>query len=245
MSSPPLLQIAPARQEEMLPAPLRGQLHGLYDRVPDVSCTCDRPGQCCELTEAEVADDFATMYPLYFVEYLNIVDYVRAHFDPQRQEVLLELTEERPERCPFLTDKGGCSIYPVRPMGCRTYGVLSRAQVEETAEQARGELPATWIWNFLSTERHTVCPKTRTLEPEKVAAHKEAMVTFAYERELIQMGIEAGELDEVPRQALQKAAGLLRVTRWTWGGFNALLRSPAGWLKRNFAGYWRRAFLGE
>ena len=224
---------------------LRKRLQAVYDRVPGVSCGCDRPGQCCELTEEEIAEDFATMYPLYTAEYLNIVDYVRDHFDPQRRVELLGLREERPVRCPFLTDAGGCSIYPVRPLACRTYGVLSREQVEETASGARGNLPSSWVWSFLSTERYTVCPKTRVLEPEKVADHARDMISVAYERDLIQMGREADGLDGERRDVLREGAGLERITRWSWGGFNTLVQSPVSWLRRHFSDYWERGFLAD
>lgn len=245
MISSPLLQIVSDQQEEMLSPFLREQLQGLYDLVPSVTCSCDRMGQCCELTQAEIVDDFATMYPLYYVEYLNIVDFVQANFDGEHREYLLGLKEEWPERCPFLTDQGGCSIYPVRPLACRTYGVLSLRLVEEKAKESKGNLPPTWIRNFLSSELFTVCSKTRILEPEKVASHADAMITFAYERDLNRMGTEVGELAKVPRQALHQVSGLLRVTRWTWGGFNALIRSSEDWLELNFPRYWKRAFLRE
>lgn len=241
-----LLQIAPVLQERLLPEEVRARLQAVYDRVPRVSCEgCDRPGQCCELTEEEMAADFATMYPLYAVEYLNIVDYIRAHFDPQRQEELLSLTEERPARCPFLTGAGTCSIHPARPLVCRTYGVLSREQVEQTASGARGEVPAEWIASFLFTERHTVCPQTRLLEPERAGAHAGEMVSFQYERELLEMGREAAGLDRARQEVLASAARLNRVRRWTWGGFNVLMRAPVAWLKRHFADYWQGAALAK
>lgn len=242
-----LLQIAPAGEPhgDALSAPIRERLEALYDRVPDVSCGCDRPGQCCWLTEEEMAAEFATMYPLYTVEYLNIVDYVRRHFDPNRQAEYLGIIEERPTRCPFLTEAGACSIHPARPLVCRTYGVLDREQVEKTALDAKGELPGDWIRRFLFTERQTVCPHTRVVQPEKVAAHAEAMVSSAYERELLRMGQEVEGLDGVRRRVLREVTDLKWITRWTWGGFNALMRAPAEWVKRHFADYWEAAFLGE
>ena len=245
--SAPLLQILPVdgHRPVLLSDDLQARLQALYERVPSVSCACDRLGQCCELTEAEAEADFATMYPLYVVEYLNIVDYLCTHFDSERREQVLGMMDERPERCPFLTDVGGCSIHPARPMACRTYGILNREQVEETASKARGEVPRSWISSFLFTERHTVCPHTTVREPEKVAPHARAMVAFEYERELLRMGQEVDLLGDARRQAFLDVTGLVRPTRWTWGGFNTLARSSAGWFKRCFAAYWKRAFLGE
>ena len=233
------------QQGGLLPASVRERLRALYSRVPRVSCTCDRLGQCCELTEAERADDYATMYPLYTVEYLNIVDYVQRRFDPKRQQDLLEMTEERPMRCPFLTEAQACEIHPVRPLMCRTYGVLQREEVEAAGSAARGDVPASWIWRFLSTERYTVCPMTRVLDPGKVAAYTKDMVSHAYERTLILMGGEVDPLDAARREALQQASGKARLMRWTWGGFNVLMRSPLPWLRKHFGDYWEASFLAD
>ena len=71
------------------------------------------------------------------------------------------------------------------------------------------------------------------------------MVRFTYERELLALGREASPLDEARAAELTSVSGLKRVTRWTWGGYNVLLRAPRTWLKRHFAGYWRRATLVE
>lgn len=242
---PTLLQIAPSGERRWLSESDRRRLQSVYDQVPAVSCHCDRLGQCCELTTEEMEADFATMYPLYTVEYLNIVDYVQDHFEAGQRDALLGLTEERPVRCPFLTVDGGCSIYPVRPLVCRTYGVLSREAVEETARGARGNVSAQWVSSFLFTERHAVCPHTRMLAPEKLAAHAQNMVRFNYERELLTLGREAEPCDEARSALLSSVTGLKRVTRWTWGGYNVLLRAPFAWLKRHFHGYWRRSALAE
>ena len=231
--------------KSLLSDAVRERLQALYSRVPGVSCECDHPGECCELTEQEVAQDFATMYPLYVVEYLNIVDCVRDRFDPRRQAELLDITEERPVRCPFLTGTRACSIHSARPLVCRTYGVLCREEVERAASKARGDLPANLIWRFLSIERHTVCPGARALEPEKVAAHAADMISCVYQRELIEMGMEADGQDEARREALRNVSGKTRITRWTWGGFNVLTRSPLGWLERHFPDYWKASFLAE
>ena len=240
-----LLQIAPSEERRRLSENDRRRLQAVYDQVPAVSCHCDRLGQCCELTKEEMEADFATMYPLYSIEYFNIVDYVQDHFEAETRDAVLGMTEERPVRCPFLTDAGACSIYPVRPLVCRTYGVLSRETVEETASGARGKVSSQWISSFLFTERQTVCPHTRIPAPEKLAAHAQNRVRFTYERELLTLGREAPPLDDARVAVLASASGLKRVTRWTWGGYNALLRVPLTWLKGHFAGYWRRAALAE
>jgi Fe-S-cluster containining protein len=231
--------------ERILSDSVRERLNAMYDKVPKVSCECDRLGQCCELTPEEMAADFAAMYPLFTVEYLNIVDYVNEHFDADRREALASSFEERPQRCHFLTDQGQCTIHPARPLVCRTYGVVDREMVEATAKEARGEVPSAWVRDFLFTERQTVCAHARPLEPEAKQEHATRMVTFEYERELVVLGRESEGLDEERIQALEKATGRREITRWSWGGFNALMRSPGDWFKDHFRRYWKASFLGD
>jgi Fe-S-cluster containining protein len=239
------IESIPGTEDGLLPNRVREELQSIYDRVPAISCGCDQPGWCCELTEEEREEDFATMYPLYWAEYLNIADYVDARFGAERREELHGLRDERPDRCPFLSDEGECTIYPVRPMVCRTYGVLSREQVEETAKEVRGSLPDRWINAFLDTEIHSTCKKTRVLEPEKSPAHAEAMVAFTYERDLIRLGKRAWKLEEPRQEILRKVAERAQLRRWSWGGFNTLTRSPLKWLKRHFKGYWKKSILPD
>lgn len=244
-----LIHIVPpvGQHKSLLPDAVRARLETLYAQVPGVSCSgCDQPGSCCELTDAEWDDDFATMYPLYAVEYLNIVDYVRTHFDAERQREFLEITDERPRRCPFLTASQGCSIHPVRPMTCRTYGVLNRAeQVEVAAKAVADEVPENWVAMFLSTERYTVCPKTALQEPDKVHTHLSSMLTLDYEREMIEMSNTVALMDVERQGVFERVSGKSRPTRWTWGGFNTLVQTPLSWFKRHFKSVWRATFLGE
>lgn len=224
---------------------IRKRLETMYAKVPSVSCECDKLGQCCELTPAEMAADFAAMYPLYPVEYYNIVDHVNEHFDADRRDALASTFEERPQRCSFLTEDGHCTIHRARPLVCRTFGVLDREMVEETAKGARGDVPSAWVRDFLFTERQTVCAHTRPLEPEAREAHAHRMVTFEYEREMVALGREANALDPDRRKALEEISGRTEITRWSWGGFNAFMRSPADWFRENFTQYWKTSFLGD
>jgi Fe-S-cluster containining protein len=244
-----LIHITPlvGQREPMLPDAVRARLEALYAQVPGVSCSgCDQPGSCCELTDAEWDDDFAAMYPLFAVEYLNIVDYVRTHFDAERQREFLDITDERPRRCPFLTASQGCSIHPVRPMTCRTYGVLNHLeQVDAAAEAVDGEVPKNWVAMFLSTERYTVCPKTALQEPDKVHTHLASMLTLDYEREMIEMGDGVHLMDVDRQRVFERVSDKDRPTRWTWGGFNTLVQTPLPWFKQRFKSVWRASFLGE
>lgn len=243
------MQIAPpaGQYEPLLSDAERARLNALYDRVPKVSCAaCTKPGSCCELTKAEWDAEYATMYPLYAVEYFNIVDYVRTNFDFEHQKEFLSVSDERPKRCPFLTETGGCSIHPARPLTCRTYGVLNEAkQVDDAAKTRQEDLPKFWVSAFLSTERYTVCDETQLIETEKLDTHLDGMVSFDYERRMIELGQLIGALDPVRREIFEEATGKDAPIRWTWGGFNALCLSSLSWLKTNFASFWKKSFLGE
>ena len=94
--------------------------------------------------------------------------------------------------------------------------------VEQTSKTYRGEVPEVWVHQFLRNERCTVCPHTTIDEPEKVDAHAREMVSFAYERELMEQGQAFDGLDDDRRRIVQEATGRDRLVRWTWGGFNAL-----------------------
>lgn len=221
----------------------RAALEAIYGEIPCTSCECDRLGQCCELTEEEMRSDFATMYPLYAVEYLNIVEYVETHFSPEEGERVLGLTEERPTRCPFLTASGRCSIHPARPLTCRTYGVLRGENLIEAAGRNAGLIPVRWINGFLTIESNTICAKSRVLDPEQVARHADRMVQGHYDRALAELSEPAPLLDDRRRGLLKALTGQDRISRWTWGGFNALARSSQEWFREKFADYWRRAEL--
>jgi len=231
----------------VLPEDVRARLNAVYERVPGVSCDgCDNPGKCCWLTEEEMDDDYATMYPLYAVEYVNIVDYVHAHFDDERQRAVLDAVDDRPQRCPFLIESGGCSIHPARPLTCRTYGVLNKvSQVKAVAASAKGAMSPHWISSFLSTEQYTVCEHTVLKDADKVDAHMQAMVSFDYERELIGLSDAVDWLDDDRQSVFHEITGKKKPTRWTWGGFNSLAQASMLWVKRHFDKVWKASFLGE
>lgn len=221
----------------------RAALEEVYREIPRTSCECDRLGQCCELTEEEMRSDFATMYPLYAVEYLNIVDFVESHFPPEERDRVLGLTEERPTRCPFLTASGQCSIHPVRPFTCRTYGVLRQENLVETERRNAGLIPAAWIDGFLAIESNTVCLKSRVLDTEQVARHADRMIQGVYDRALEGLSESAPLVDDHRQSMLKALTGADCIPRWTWGGFNALVRSSQAWFRERFADYWRQAEL--
>ena len=217
-------------------------LEVLYGQVPATRCA--GTGDCCALTDEEFDTYYATMFPLYRAEYLYIVAYVEQHFSPQRRQELLSFTEERPRRCPFLGADHSCTIYPVRPLICRTYGAMNPVSIAREARAHQGAWPSAPIRAFVRREAGMVCARVAVLEPEKVAQHARMLIEGTYERELARLS-SGEELAGEERQALfQRLTGRQEwPVRWSWGGFNALRFSPLAWLRQHFAAYWQKAEL--
>ena len=217
-------------------------LEVLYGQVPATRCA--GTGDCCALTDEEFDTYYATMFPLYRAEYLYIVAYVERHFSPQRRQELLSFTEERPRRCPFLGADHSCTIYPVRPLICRTYGAMNPVSITREARVHQGAWPSAPIRAFVRREAGMVCARVAVLEPEKVARHARMLIEGTYERELARLS-SGMELAGEERQVLfQRLTGRQEwPLRWSWGGFNALRFSPLAWLRQHFAAYWQKAEL--
>lgn len=217
-------------------------LEVLYEQVPATRCA--GTGDCCVLTDAEFDTYYATMFPLYRAEYLYIVAYIERHFSPQRCQELLRFTEERPRRCPFLGADHSCTIYPVRPLICRTYGAMNPVSIAGQALAQQGVLPSAQIRAFVRREAGMVCPRVAVLEPEKVARHARMLMERTYERELahISAGMELAGSER--KRIFQQITGHKEwPLRWSWGGFNALRCAPLTWLRQHFAAYWKKAEL--
>jgi len=223
-------------------ADLTRQLEALYAPVPATRCAGS--GECCELTPEEFAGSYATMFPLYRAEYHNIVEYVESRFPEARRRKLFACTEERPRRCPFLDADQRCTIYPVRPLICRTYAVMNSHSIAREAESRRGRVPDDWIEGFVRRESGMVCPRVTVLEPEKIEKHTQNLINFAYERELVRLSREVelatGERRRIFEEVARKRSWPLR---WTWGGFNAVRFAPLEWQRTQFRNYWKKARL--
>ena len=75
-------------------------LEVLYDQVPATRCA--GTGDCCWLTDEEFDNYYATMFPLYRVEYLYIVAYIERHFFPAAScGVAAPLPRSVPAAAPF------------------------------------------------------------------------------------------------------------------------------------------------
>lgn len=223
---------------------IKRDLQALYDQVPATRCAGS--GECCELTQDEFDNHYATMFPLYRVEYLHIVDYVEREMPAERRKHLLAHTEERPRRCPFLSADQGCSIYPVRPLICRTYGAMNPRSIDREAQRVSGQLPDQWIRDFQRRESAMVCPRVAVLEPEKVERHAHNIMDGTYERELTrlsaQVEVAAGERRDIFRSVSGRRNWPLH---WSWGGYNSIRFAPLAWLREQFAAYWKRAVLAD
>ncbi len=223
---------------------LAEQLQAMYDQVP--STCCANSGECCALTEDEMRQGWATMFPLYTAEYVNIVDYITAQFSPSRRDELLSHRVERPQRCPFLAENNHCSIYPVRPLICRTYAVMNPQTIEEAIEKHRGTLPESWLKEFAVRESGMLCPRVRVMDAAKLEQHAYNLLTAAYERTLMRLSkgvtLAVGARAQVVRRITRSRDWPVR---WTWGGFNSIAHSPMGWLKEHFKQFWTKAELKE
>ena len=184
---------------------LSHQLDALYAQVPATRCAGS--GECCALTDAEFDNYYATMFPLYRAEYANIVAYVEQKFTPERRRELLDFTEERPRRCPFLGADHACTIYPVRPLICRTYGGMNPVSIAREALRNEGELSATSIRTFVRREAGMVCPRVAVMEPEKVAHHARMLIAGAYERELEKLSAGVEVADGERKRLFQRLSG--------------------------------------
>lgn len=223
---------------------LSAELQTLYDQVPSTCCASS--GECCALTEQEMAQGWATMYPLYTAEYANIVAYIAAQFSQPRRDELFAHQQERPRRCPFLAEDNRCTIYPVRPLICRTYAVMDPRTIEDAVERHRGTVPASWLKEFAIRETGMLCPRVRVLESDKLERHAFNLLSSTYERALINLS------GKVALAAGARAQTIRRITRrrnwpvrWTWGGFNAMTQASFEWVKEHFTDYWRRAELKD
>jgi Fe-S-cluster containining protein len=223
---------------------IKRELQALYEQVPATSCASS--GECCELTAEEYDNYYATMFPLYRVEYVNIVDHVQNEMPAERQRELLNFREERPRRCPFLGEDKGCTIYAVRPLICRTYGAMNHGSIRREAERNAGEVPEQWIREFARREGEMVCPRVMVLEPEKGEQHARNLMDGTYERELARLSAEV-EITHGERRDIFKRATDLHTwpLRWSWGGYNALRFAPLNWLREHFVAYWKKAVLPD
>ena len=171
---------------------------------------------------------------------------MRKTFTIARQKRLLNFTEERPHQCPFLGQNNQCTIYPVRPLICRTFAVMDRESIAVAAEAFKGRVPDRWIRGFVQRESGMLCPRVRVMEPEKMEQHVHNLVTSNYEQLLTHMSRVIGLGTGERREWFRRLSGWSNwPLLWTWGGYNALRFAPLRWIKKSFKSYWKAAKLAE
>lgn len=224
---------------------LAEQLDAVYDQVPATCCAGS--GECCALTDEEMREGYATMFPLYLAEYVNIAEHIRASPDAQRRRALLGHTQERPRVCPFLGQDQGCTIYPVRPLICRTYAVLDPETIAAAAKEHADDKPEDWIRGFVRREGAMHCPRVTLTQPDRLAQHVHNLVSYTYERTLARLSRKIYE--QLPEDRRRSVRDQIRrrgwPTRWTWGGYNSLYVSSTQWIVDHLKRYWQRAELND
>ena len=244
----PELMAGPGAETSLSPdqqRDLAAQLDAVYEQVPATCCAGS--GECCALTDEEMREGYATMFPLYLAEYVRIAEYLRQSPDDERTRSLLSLTEERPRQCPFLGTNRGCTIYPVRPLICRTYAVLDPETIVAAAAEHADESPEEWVRGFVRREGAMHCPRVTVTQPGLLAQHIHNLISYTYERTLARLSRQVFE--QMPEARRQQVRDQIRrrgwPTRWTWGGFNSLYTSSASWVGEHLKRYWKRAQLND
>ena len=223
---------------------IKERLNRLYSQVPETRCAGS--GECCWLTSQEYKNDYATMFPLYKVEYLNIVGFLEKYWSKDRLAGIFGFREERPLRCPFLGQKNGCSIYEVRPLICRTYGVMNSRSIKRQVDRLVKEVSYEDLRSFAIRESGMTCPRVAVLQPKKINSHAKNIIDGFYESELeslsSQVDVASGERLTIFRRVTGKSAWPIR---WSWGGYNTVRFSPINWLRINFSSYWSKVALAD
>ena len=219
-------------------------LEELYRSIP--ATTCLNCGNCCRISETERGQGWVTMYPVYAVEYLHIAAYVAREFLPEKRDTLLNFREEWPLQCPFRDlKKGACTIYPVRPLTCRTYGIMNEARMEEALAAHKDHLPPAQLERFRRWEKHHICPDVQVAETDKLSDYVARRIEFWYTKQLEILSVEAPLMDRAKRQVFETITERPGILSWTWGGFNALRDSSMEAFITEFPDYWMKAELAR
>jgi len=198
------------------------------------------------VTEEERRQGWVTMYPLYAVEYLHIAAYVDRQCAPTERHFYLNFREEWPLRCPFRDEENkGCAIYPVRPLTCRTYGVLNEQRIEEAVAAYKNRKPSIQLEHFKRWERHHICPNVQVVEQDKLGVYRAHRIEFWYTKQLEILSVMVDLMGPEKKQAFEEITGIPSVLSWTWGGFNTLRFSSAEAFVPQFSAYWKKAELAR
>ena len=217
------------------------ELNRLYLSVPATRCAANC-SDCCRLSDIDLRNYFAVMYPLYKIEYFNIVMHLSKKLSGETQFNFIMDYEERPAICRFLDqDTHQCKIYDVRPYVCRTYGILKPAEIDYLVKQYQTVLPEKWLVDFIKQENNIVCD--RIFVPQKSDDFMKNRI-LGNDILSLQMLQKRGQGHDREVQLSQNNKGKT-LTSWTWGGFNALYVSPDPWFKSEFQHFWFRSMLKQ
>ena len=209
----------------------------LYSTIP--RSVCDNCGRCCSLTEDEFVRGYVIMFPLYAVEYLNIVRFVLAHFAELEQQRVFGSADEHPMRCSFRDEqKRVCTIYRARPLICRVYGMLGEDDIQGALKRHAEDVPASWLNAFAEMERSMYCPNVRIVDTSGLDDYLDRRARFAYSLQLEELSRQVHLLDAERQKAFSEIAGVQSITRWTWGGYNRIVFSTLEWMQTELAAHW-------
>lgn len=174
------------------------ELEELYQRLPET--VCEKCATCCTVPP-----------PGYLIEFLNLYKYVRDNLKDHHSQIMenvmkffyLELVDIN-IKCPFLDNANHCLVYPVRPLGCRIFGLLSekdfglgsKRQLEAVARKFREqhgiELPREVVDFELK-----YCDQVRSPDGKK----KNISITLLQE---LASGLERLEYKIMPQQVVEE-----------------------------------------
>jgi len=237
-------KISEATSETLSDEKIHLILEKLYRSIP--ATTCVNCGNCCRITEAERRQGWVTMYPLYAAEYLHIAAYLGREFPPAKRDYFLNFREEWPLQCPFRDqEQDACTIYPVRPLTCRTYGIMNERRMEEALNTHKKHLPPAQLERFRRWEKHQICPDVQVAETDKLSDYTARRIGFWYTKQLEILSVEAPLMDRAKKQVFETITERPGILSWTWGGFNALRDSSMEAFITQFPDYWMKAELAR
>lgn len=110
-----------------------------YDSIPPVT-GCKKCGRCCGPVVFHVDELEAAYEYLELTEQWRTADAARVWFQKMcPDDGNLVLKNPGQLQCPFFRASKGCTIYPVRPMVCRQYGLSMDKSFGRCPNRARAE----------------------------------------------------------------------------------------------------------
>ena len=204
------------------------KLHEMYKKTPSTKCLESYCGDWC-CTKLESAKDengnFMSLPLIYTIEYYSIADYVIKHFSPEEQERTFN-PDKKTEQCVFRKSgkNGGCSIYPVRPFSCRTYG-RKVPDIFWGIQYPKGAAGAVNCSDCV----HMDCSNEKKFIEE--------YPTFWETLRKLSSGLQT--IPEESIDTFKEASGTNEFMIMGWQERNKLLGENKNWFKQTFAKWWK------